>query len=164
LKEKQFHRDDTSIFEEECDIFSPCATGAVLNPRTIPTIKAKIICGAANNQLEDPERDDASLFEKGIIYVPDFLTNRMGIVNCAAEQAGYVNNDPLIEQHLTKDWEYSIHQMTIKILNESKNTNFPPAKVAVKLADKLSKENHPLFGHRGQLIINSLVDDHWEKY
>jgi glutamate dehydrogenase/leucine dehydrogenase len=85
--------DDTSIFSEDCDIFSPNATGAILNPENIDKIRAKIICGAANNQLEDPERDGDLLVKKEITYVPDFLTNRMGIVNCANEQYGYVNND-----------------------------------------------------------------------
>ncbi|NOX65259.1 MAG: hypothetical protein GXO85_05535, partial [Chlorobi bacterium] len=124
---------------------------------------AKIICGAANNQLEDPHKDDERLFDRNIIYVPDFLTNRMGIVNCADEQAGFVNNDPIIERHLSKDWEFSIHQTTLRVLEKSKSTNTPPGKVAIELADKLSRENNPIYGHRSQLIINSLVESHWEK-
>ena len=48
---------DLSFFSTECDILATCAIGAVLNPVTIPLIKAKIICGAANNQLEDPGKD-----------------------------------------------------------------------------------------------------------
>lgn len=154
---------DDSMFGVECDILSPNATGAVLNEKTIPNIKAKIVCGAANNQLEDPIRDDTALHKKGILYIPDFLTNRMGIVNCADEQAGYVNNDPLIEKHLTKDWEYSIHQMTLNVLSESKNTGKSTGVMAVEMAEKLSLQNHPVFGHRGQLIINSLIEDKWEK-
>lgn len=155
--------DNISIFEKECDILSPNATGAILNPRTIPLIKAKIVCGAANNQLEESARDDKALFERGIIYVPDFLTNRMGIVNCADEQAGYVNNDPHFERHLEKEWEFSIYQMALKVFRESQTTKESPAKVAVRMADKLSRENHPIFGHRGQQIIHSLVEDLWHE-
>ncbi len=154
---------DNSILYEECDILAPCAIGAILNKDTIPLIKAKIICGAANNQLEDPLADDMRLFEKGLIYVPDFLTNRMGIVNCADEQAGYLDNDPNVERHLSKDWEYSIHQTTLKVLEESKTENTPPGKVAIELADKLSRELNPIYGHRSQLIINSLVENGWER-
>ena len=154
---------DNSILFEECDILAPCATGAVLNSETIPSIKAKIICGAANNQLEDPTNDDIRLYDKDIVYVPDFLTNRMGIVNCADEQAGFVDNDPIIERHLSQDWEYSIHKTTLRVLKESKNRNTPPGKVAVELADNLSKELNPIYGHRSQLIINSLVESSWEK-
>ena len=148
--------DDISFFKTDCDILSPNATGGVINPRTIPLIKAKIICGAANNQLEDSQRDDKLLFDNKIIYIPDFLTNRMGIVNAADEQYGYVNNDPLFERHLTRDWKYSIYQTSIRLLKEARLTDEPTAKIAMHTADKLSLENHPLFGHRGQQIINYL--------
>jgi glutamate dehydrogenase/leucine dehydrogenase len=153
---------DLSIFSTECDILSTCATGAILNPVTIPLIKAKIICGAANNQLEDPGRDGKDLFKRGIIYVPDFLTNRMGIVNCANEQYGYVNNDPFIERHFSTDWKHSIYQMTLMVLKKSKKKSQQTGKTAIKLAEKLSKENHPVFGHRGRLIIDSLVENKWD--
>jgi glutamate dehydrogenase/leucine dehydrogenase len=156
-------RGDHSIFGEECDIFSPNATGAVLNPQTIPLLKAKIVCGAANNQLEDPGRDDAALFERGIIYVPDFLANRMGIVNAANEQYGYVTADPLFERHLTRDWEHSIHRTTLRVLDESKKTAVPTGRIAVQLAEKLSLEPHPIFGHRGRQVIDSLVADRWHQ-
>ncbi len=154
---------DHNFFAIECDILSPCATGAVLNPKSIPLVKAKIVCGAANNQLEDHVRDDAALFEQGIVYVPDFLTNRMGIVTCANEQYGYVNNDSAIEQHLNREWEFSIHQVAMKVLKESKEKNIPPSSVALKMADELSFVPHPLFGHRGQDIIDSLVANGWER-
>jgi len=156
------HKNDVSILSEECDILAPCATGGILNSDTIPNIKAKIICGAANNQLAIPSEDDEALMNKGIIYVPDFLTNRMGIVNCADEQAGYVNNDPIIERHLSKDWEYSIHQATLRVLNQSRESKIPSGKVAIELAHKLSLENNPIYGHRSQLIIDSLVESKWE--
>ncbi len=152
---------DNSIIEAECDIVSPCATGAVLNPATIPRLKAKIVCGAANNQLEDALRDDHLLHEKGVIYIPDFLTNRMGIVNCANEQYGYVNDDPFIERHLSSDWEHSIFQTSLKVLRGSLYTGDPPAKTAMQQADISSLQPHPIFGHRGKLIIESLVADRW---
>ena len=154
-------KNSTWIFEQLCDVLSPCATGAILNPKTIPLIKAKVICGAANNQLEDSRRDGLEIFNKGIIYVPDFLTNRMGIVNCANEDAGYVNNDPMFEQHLQRDWEFSIFKMTQKVLQKSISSAIPTADVALEMADKLSLENNPIFGHRGKLIIQSLVENKW---
>lgn len=154
---------DNGILEADCDILSPCATGAVLNPHTVPNIRAKIICGAANNQLEDAQRDDRLLFEQSITYVPDFLTNRMGIVNCANEQYGYVNGDRFIERHLEKEWEHSVFQAAIRVLHESQETAVPPGQVAQRQADALSLENHPIFGHRGRQIINSLVEDGWHE-
>jgi glutamate dehydrogenase/leucine dehydrogenase len=154
-------RGDLSFLSVDCDILAPCATGAVLNPQTIPHIRARVVCGAANNQLEDPERDDLLLHERGITYVPDFLTNRMGIVNCSNEQYGYVNDDPMIERHLSRDWEHSIHQTTLRVLGESRSAGEPPARAALRLADRLSQELHPIFGHRGAETIRSLVENRW---
>jgi glutamate dehydrogenase/leucine dehydrogenase len=156
-------RGDDSFLNVECDILAPCATGAVLNPRTIPKLRARLICGAANNQLEDQDRDDMLLYERGITYVPDFLTNRMGIVNCSNEQYGYVHDDPMIERHLSKDWEHSIHQTTLRVLEESRASGEPPGRAALRLADRLSLELHPVFGHRGAQTIRSLVANCWHE-
>jgi leucine dehydrogenase len=153
--------DNHEILAEECDIVAPCATGATLNPGTIGRIKARIVCGAANNQLEDAARDDAALFKAGIIFVPDFLTNRMGIVNCANEAYGYVNNDEFIERHLERDWEHSVFQTALRVLRSSKTNNQPPAQTAMAMADELSLQPHPVFGHRGVRIIESLMTDRW---
>ena len=158
---KLIDRNDLSIFSEECDIFSPNATGAILNPETIPMLKAKIVCGAANNQLEDMQRDGKTLHSKEIYYVPDFLTNRMGIVTCANEQYGYINNDPMIENHFSRNWQHSIFNISVQILNESKEKNIPTSDIALNLADKLSRKNHPIFGHRGKQIFKSLVENEW---
>jgi leucine dehydrogenase len=154
---------DDSIFKEDCDIFSPNATGAVINPRTIPLLRTKIVCGAANNQLEDPSRDDDDLFDRGTIYVPDFLANRMGIVNAADEQYGYVVNDPLFERHLSRDWDGSIYQTTLRVLRESKASGEPTGRIAVRQAEELSLQPHPIFGHRGRQIIDGLVADRWHQ-
>jgi leucine dehydrogenase len=93
--------------------------------------------------------------------VPDFLANRMGIVTCADEGAGYVTNDPMIERHLTREWEYSIFNMAVKVLETSRSTAEPPGKVALEMANALSLETNPIFGHRGQQIVNSLVAGRW---
>ena len=161
LECKLIDKKDPGIFNEDCDIFSPNATGAVLNPQTIPMLKAEIVCGAANNQLEDMHRDGKALHDKGIYYVPDFLVNRMGIVTCANEQYGYINDDPMIENHFSRNWEHSIFNRSMQIFIESKEKNIPTSDIALKLADKLSRKNHPVFGHRGKQIIKSLVENKW---
>ncbi|MCF6365905.1 MAG: leucine dehydrogenase [Bacteroidales bacterium] len=154
-------KDDNSILFENCDILAPCATGAIINDKTISKIKAKIICGAANNQLEEHDRDDKALSDKGILYVPDFLNNRMGIVNCANEQYGYVNNDEYFERHLTNKWKHGVYQTTLSVLKEAKETGQPASKVAIKQATELSMQEHPVFGHRSLKIIQSLVKNKW---
>ncbi len=154
-------RGDEAFLAASCEVLAPCATGAVLNPRSIPELRCRLICGAANNQLEDAERDDRALCDRGITYVPDFLTNRMGIVNCANEQAGHITGDPLIERHLSRDWEFSIHRMSLKVLEESRNSGTAPGRTALRMADELSLKEHPLFGHRGRRIIHSLAENRW---
>ncbi len=162
LEARTVNTDDASILFEACDIVAPCATGAVLNPQTIPNIKAKIICGAANNQLENAQRDGKALMETGVTFVPDFLTNRMGIVNCADEQSGYIDNDPFFTRHLDREWEHSIFRTTLKVLNDAQQNNQSPVDVAVRLADELSLQDNPIYGHRGEKIIRSLVQMNWQ--
>lgn len=76
------------IFSVECDIFSPNALGACLNDETIPQLKCKAICGAANNQLAEPRHGDL-LQEKGILYAPDYIANAGGLIQVADELNGY---------------------------------------------------------------------------
>ena len=76
------------ILSVPCDILSPCALGGVVNDGTLPTIKARAIAGAANNQLERPEHGDA-LTEAGILYAPDYVINAGGLINVEDELHGY---------------------------------------------------------------------------
>jgi len=77
------------IYGLDIDIYAPCAMGATLNDTTIPQLQAKIIAGAANNQLANEVKHGRLLQEKGIIYAPDFLINAGGIINVYAEIEGY---------------------------------------------------------------------------
>jgi leucine dehydrogenase len=74
--------------EEPCDVLAPCALGGVLNKTTIPRLRCRAVCGAANNQLADSSDDDA-LAARGILYAPDFVVNAGGIINLAEEFVGY---------------------------------------------------------------------------
>lgn len=75
-----------AIFDANCDVFAPCAMGASINDATIDRISARVVCGAANNQLKDPEHAQA-LHERQILYVPDFVANAGGVINIALEGA-----------------------------------------------------------------------------
>jgi len=66
----------------DCDALAPCALGGVLSARTIPRLKARIVCGAANNQLATPE-DGVRLARRGILYAPDYLVNAGGVIRGA---------------------------------------------------------------------------------
>lgn len=154
---------DLSLFEQACDILAPNAVGATLNPRTIPLIQARIVCGAANNQLEDPRRDAALLQERDILYVPDFLANRMGIVNCANEQYGVFDGDSAVQAHLERDTEFGVFRRSLDVFERAEMSGRTTAEEAERLAEELSQELHPIWGHRSREIIDYLVASGWAK-
>jgi leucine dehydrogenase len=80
--------DDEDYFATECDVLAPCAVGGVLNPSSIPRIRAPIVAGAANNQLDDEARDGEALEAGGIVYAPDYVINAGGLINVYAELQG----------------------------------------------------------------------------
>jgi leucine dehydrogenase len=83
----------TTVHPEEahaqaCDVFAPCASARILNPRTIAELRCTLVVGAANDVLAG--RPDAALLaERGITYVPDFLSNAGGVIHIHAERAGW---------------------------------------------------------------------------
>lgn len=72
------------IFDAEAEVFAPCALGGAVNAETLPRLRAKIVAGAANNQLAQPEIG-RELFRRGMLYAPDYVINGGGIINVAAE-------------------------------------------------------------------------------
>lgn len=77
-----------AILDAPVDIVAPCALGGVFTDAMLPRLKARILCGAANNQLADARVGDR-LAEAGILYAPDYLVNAGGIINVAAEYLGW---------------------------------------------------------------------------
>jgi len=80
------------ILFHDVDILAPCALGNVLNSETIPRVRAKVIAGAANNQLAT-ERDGQRLAERGILYAPDYVINAGGVISVAREHLGQSSED-----------------------------------------------------------------------
>jgi leucine dehydrogenase len=117
------------IFDVECDIFSPCALGGILNEKTIPLFKCKAIAGAANNQLLT-EEDGTRLSKRGIIYAPDFVINAGGIINAAAEfeEEGY---NPKVSRERVNRIFATLSEIFATAEKEGKSTN----QVANELAE-----------------------------
>ncbi len=76
-----------SILAQDVDVLAPCALGAILDSRSIPTVRARVIAGAANNQLARDE-DGEALVRAGILYAPDYVINAGGIISVAHEYRG----------------------------------------------------------------------------
>lgn len=77
------------IYACDCDIFSPCALGGVLDDETIPKLQCQIVAGGANNQLVDEQGHAAMLADRDILYAPDYVINAGGLINVANEFEGY---------------------------------------------------------------------------
>ena len=71
-----------------CDIFAPCALGAVIDDDSVPKLRCSIVAGSANNILLEPRHGEA-LMERGILYAPDYVINAGGLINVADELEGY---------------------------------------------------------------------------
>ncbi len=115
------------IFEVECDILAPCAMGAAINETTIPRLRCRAIVGAANNQLASG-RDAIPLYERGILYAPDFVVNAGGVINVSEEIDGY-------------DWKRAataidrIHDTTSAVLDTAEDEGITPHEAAIRLAE-----------------------------
>nr|WP_211112328.1 Glu/Leu/Phe/Val dehydrogenase dimerization domain-containing protein [Azospirillum soli] len=76
------------VFDLDVDVFAPCALGAVLNDDTVARLSARVVAGAANNQLAGPRHGQA-LFDRGILYAPDYVINAGGVIDVYHERTGY---------------------------------------------------------------------------
>lgn len=114
----------------DVDVLAPCALGNILTSTTIPKIKAKIIAGAANNQLATAE-DGARLAERDILYAPDYVINAGGIISVAAEYYGSSSEDD-VRADVGR-----IKDRLQDIFEEAKDTGRPTNELADELARKL---------------------------
>jgi leucine dehydrogenase len=135
LKSERAHREFGAsvvaiddIPKVECDVFAPCALGAGINDTTVPHLKARIVAGAANNQLAEPRHGD-DLHARGILYAPDYAINAGGLINVAQEARGY---DPKIAREKT----LKIYDTILDICERSKKLAAPTHKVADMLAEE----------------------------
>ena len=126
--------DNNSILDFNMDIYAPCALGGILNTKSIDKLKCSIVCGGANNQLENEERDSLHLKNRGIIFAPDFLVNSGGLINVYSEIKGYSK-----ETSLEKTKE--IFNTTLDILNKSKAEGISSYIAAMNIAKERIQNN-----------------------
>ncbi len=117
-----------SVYDQDMDIYAPCALGATLNSDTIPQLKCDIVAGAANNQLLDEKVHGEMLKDRGILYAPDFLINSGGITNVFYEMQGNYNREKVYAQ--TEE----IYNTCLEIINFAENNNVSTHEAALRLA------------------------------
>ena len=133
--------DPDEIYSLDVDVFSPCALGATLNDSTIPLLKASIVAGAANNQLENEQRHSKLLKSKGILYCPDYVINAGGLINVYNEMIGYE------EERAFKQLN-NIYDSLLEIFNIAKQQNITNFEAAQKLAEERIKKARKAKGDR----------------
>ena len=117
-----------AIYSQECDIFAPCALGAVVNYDTIPLLKCKAVAGGANNVILDDACGEA-LKKKGIVYAPDFVINGGGVINAGQEAFTTYNKENVLKQ------VHNIYNSVYRILCESKESGIPEGVIAQRFAE-----------------------------
>ena len=116
-----------SVLAQDVDVVAPCALGAILNARSIPQLRARVVAGAANNQLAE-DQDGAALQLAGILYAPDYVLNAGGIISVAREYHGGAT-----EAQVTADIQQIPARLT-DIFERARRENRPTNAVADGLA------------------------------
>jgi leucine dehydrogenase len=120
--------DPDTIYDQDANIFSPNALGAVINDETLPRLRAEIIAGGANNQLAEDRHGDA-LEKRGILYAPDYVINGGGVVNVYGE----LHRWP-VERAKKKAGE--IYETLLRIFEIAKRERIPTYQAADRLAEQ----------------------------
>ena len=115
------------LYSADVDIYAPCALGATINDDTIDRIQAKVIAGAANNQLANEIVHGQILKDRGIAYAPDFLINAGGIINVYAEIVGYDKAEAMKRTE-------NIFNTTLEIFNFADANNITTHQAALSIA------------------------------
>ena len=128
---------DNELYDLDVDIFCPCAIGSIINDSTINRLKCKIIAGAANNILQDYKKHGQQLFDKNILYAPDYVINAGGLINIYNELQPNYNRDSIFQQ-VDSIYETltDIFKMSIQ---KREATNIISDKLAVQIIENKKK-------------------------
>jgi valine dehydrogenase (NAD+) len=113
---------------EEMDVYAPCALGGALSDETVPVLRAKVVCGAANNQLEHPGIEKV-LADRGVLYAPDYVVNAGGLIQVEDEIHGY--SAPRARSKAAR-----IFDTTRRVFEIAEAEGVPPVVAADRLAER----------------------------
>ncbi|HWB65991.1 MAG TPA: Glu/Leu/Phe/Val dehydrogenase dimerization domain-containing protein [Mycobacteriales bacterium] len=116
------------LLAQPIDVYAPCALGGALADDTVPQLTARVVCGAANNQLAHPGIEKL-LEERGILYAPDYVVNSGGLIQVADEIAGY--SEPRARAKAA-----GIFDTTRRIFALAEAERVPPSVAADRLAER----------------------------
>jgi valine dehydrogenase (NAD+) len=116
----------------EMDVYAPCALGGALSDEVVAAMQARVVCGAANNQLAHPGIEK-QLEERGVLYAPDYVVNSGGLIQVADEIEGY--SEPRARAKAA-----GIYDTTLQIFRLAADEGVPPAVAADRLAERRMAE------------------------
>jgi leucine dehydrogenase len=130
------------IYEVDANVYCPCALGNTVNDETIDNFKFDIVCGSANNQLDENRHGD-ELESRGIVYAPDYVVNAGGLMNVSIELEGYNRERAM---RMTRNIYYNISN----IFKIAERDNIP----TWQAADRMGEERIALMGKIKQPYMN----------
>ncbi|MEO8460251.1 MAG: Glu/Leu/Phe/Val dehydrogenase dimerization domain-containing protein [Dokdonella sp.] len=140
------------IYDVDADVYSPCALGGTVNNETLPRLKCKIICGAANNQLANDEAG-YEVEKRGMLYAPDYAVNAGGVMNVSLEIDGY-NRERAMRMMRT------IYLNLGRIFEIAKRDKIPTFLAADRLAEErinsIGKIKLPTMGNNGPRFLGRM--------
>jgi valine dehydrogenase (NAD+) len=120
--------DPDALLAQAMDVYAPCALGGALSDETVPELSARIVCGAANNQLAHPGIEKL-LEDRGVLYAPDYVVNAGGLIQVADEIEGY--SEPRARAKAA-----AIYDTTLRIFSLAAAEGMPPSVAADRLAER----------------------------
>ena len=124
--------DTDALVRADIDIYSPCALGGALSDEVAETLRAKIVCGGANNQLAHPGVEKV-LADRGVLYAPDFCVNSGGVIQVADEIDGFVFERAKLKAA-------AIFDTTRRVFQIADDEGIPPELAAERLAERRMAE------------------------
>ena len=124
--------DADALVASELDVYAPCALGGALTDEVVGQLSAKIVCGAANNQLAH-EGIEKQLQDRGVLYAPDYMVNAGGLIQVADELEGF--SFERAQQRAEK-----IFDTTARVFDLAEADGVPPAVAADRLAERRMTE------------------------
>ncbi|HZE30638.1 MAG TPA: Glu/Leu/Phe/Val dehydrogenase dimerization domain-containing protein [Actinoallomurus sp.] len=116
----------------ELDVYAPCAMGGALDDTTVEALRARIVCGAANNQLAHAGIEK-QLADRGVLYAPDYVVNSGGVIQVADEIEGF-------DFDRARQKATGIFDTTRRIFRIASDEGVPPAVAADRLAERRMSE------------------------
>jgi valine dehydrogenase (NAD+) len=121
----------------DVDVYSPCALGGSLSDELVPRLQAKVVCGAANNQLAHPGIEKA-LADRGVLYAPDYVANAGGLIQVADEALNIDSGGFRFDRAKAKAAQ--IYDTTLQIFQLADDEGVPPAVAADRVAERRMAE------------------------